>query len=132
MEPLDAADIAAKEGIKIYTIGVGANTMQVSTFFGSRTVNPSRDLDEELLKEIAGRTGGQYFRATNTEALEKIYAMIDRLEPAADKKQFFRPQTALFFWPLGAAFLLAALLLLCQCRPASPLHIFHKSGSTER
>ncbi|PIE60325.1 MAG: BatB protein [Desulfobulbus propionicus] len=112
IKPLDAADIAAKEGIRIYTIGVGSDRMAVSSFLGTRVVNPSKNLDEGLLKKIAERTDGQYFRATNTAGLEDIYAMVDTLEPVVDKKQYFRPQTALFFWPLGAAFILSSILLL--------------------
>nr|WP_320009468.1 VWA domain-containing protein [uncultured Desulfobulbus sp.] len=115
IEPLDAADIAGKEGITVYTIGVGAESMMVSSLLGTRVVHPSQDLDEALLKEIASRTGGRYFRAMNTKELENIYAMVDRLEPVTDKKQFFRPRTALFYWPLGAAlfFSCGVLVLLC-------------------
>jgi len=64
--PLKAAELAAQAGLKIYTIGIGADAMVVRSFFGGkRRVNPSRDLDEKTLTAIADKTGGRYFRARN-------------------------------------------------------------------
>ena len=74
VKPRKAAELAAEQGLKIYTIGIGADEMVVSSLFGSRIVNPSSDLDEDTLKAIADRTGGRYFRARNTRELEKIYS----------------------------------------------------------
>lgn len=112
--PLAAADIAAREGLKIYTIGLGADEMIVRSFFGSRRVNPSADLDEKTLQAIADKTGGRYFRARDTEQLEKIYQLLDELEPIEKDVQRFRPQTALFYWPLAAALVLMLVLLLMR------------------
>jgi len=98
--------------VRIYTIGVGAERMAVNTAFGARVINPSEGLDEATLSQIADTTGGQYFRATNVAGLAGIYAAIDRIEPVANDPQFLRPTVALFFWPLGAALALAALLAL--------------------
>lgn len=108
--PLKAAELAADNQLKIYTIGIGADEMIVRSFFGSRKVNPSSDLDEKTLKAIAEKTGGRYFRARNTEELDKIYQILDELEPVEKDKQFFRPKTALYYWPLGLALLLAGLI----------------------
>ena len=110
VEPLEAAELAAGEGLKIYTIGVGADEMIVRSFFGNRKVNPSADLDEETLTAIARKTGGLYFRARDTEELEKIYQALDKLEPIERDSKRFRPRQALYYWPLGLALLLAGFL----------------------
>jgi len=111
VQPLEAADLAAREGLKIYTIGVGADEMIVRSFFGARKVNPSADLDEHTLRGIADKTGGLYFRARDTEALENIYTQLDKLEPIARDAKRFRPQQALYYWPLAGSVLLTAVLL---------------------
>jgi Ca-activated chloride channel family protein len=108
--PLKAAEIAASKGLKIYTIGIGADEMTVGSFFFKRTVNPSADLDEKSLRAIAEQTGGRYFRARDTAELEQIYAMLDELEPVEKEQEVFRPITALFHWPLGIALLVALIL----------------------
>jgi Ca-activated chloride channel homolog len=113
VEPLAAADIAAREGLKIYTIGIGADEMIVHSLFGSRRVNPSTALDEITLQAIADKTGGRYFRARDIEQLEKIYRILDELEPIEKDVQRYRPQTALFYWPLAIAMgLILGLLYL--------------------
>lgn len=114
--PLRAAELADTADLRIYTVGIGADSMQVQTLFGSRRVNPSEDLDEQTLTEIAETTGGRYFRARNTAELEEIYAELDKLEPVAQEPLHFRPRTALFMWPLGAALLIAALLMVMMAR----------------
>lgn len=112
VEPLAAADLAARENMKIYTIGIGADEMIVRSIFGSRRVNPSADLDEKTLSAIADKTGGRYFRARDTEQLEQIYALLDELEPIEKDVQRFRPQTALFYWPLAIALVLMCLIIM--------------------
>jgi Ca-activated chloride channel family protein len=112
VEPLKAAELAAAAGLTIYTIGIGADEMIVRSLFGSQRVNPSRDLDEETLTAIATATGGRYFRARDLQGLSQIYALIDELEPIARESRVFRPQRALFHWPLAAALLLGALVAL--------------------
>ena len=104
--------MAAEQGLKIYTIGIGADEMVLSSLFGSRIVNPSADLDEETLMAIADRTGGRYFRAHNTQELEEIYSLLDTLEPVEHDVQMFRPRSALFYWPLGMALCLASVLVV--------------------
>ena len=106
VSPIKAAELAASEGLKIYTIGIGADEMIISNFFGTRRVNPSADLDEATLKRIAELTEGRYFRARDTQELSTIYALLDQLEPVEKEKQYFRPKQPLFMWPLAAAVLL--------------------------
>ncbi|WP_432822644.1 vWA domain-containing protein [Trichloromonas sp.] len=118
LPPLKAAELAARKGLKIYTIGIGADEMEVPGFFFSRTVNPSSDLDEKSLKAIAETTGGRYFRARDRAELKKIYGLLDQLEPVERQQDVYRPVTALFFWPLGAALLGAVLLILRELLPA--------------
>ena len=108
--PLKAAELAAANHLKIYTIGVGADEMIVRSFFGSRKVNPSADLDENTLVKIAENTGGRYFRARNADELNNIYMLLDKLEPVEKDKQFFRPRSELYYWPLALALLLTGLI----------------------
>ncbi|MDP1521229.1 vWA domain-containing protein [Porticoccus litoralis] len=109
-QPLEAAEIAAREGITIYTIGIGAEVVVERSFFGSRRINPSRDLDETTLTAIADKTGGRYFRARNPDELQQIYAQLDQLEPVEQEAETLRPTKALFYWPLGVALLCSLLL----------------------
>jgi Ca-activated chloride channel family protein len=114
VSPLQAAELAAKRGLTIYTIGIGADAMMVESFFGSRQINPSAELDEKTLTAIAEKTGGRYFRAHDTSELQQIYQLIDQLEPVEKDKQVYRPRHALFMWPLGLALLLiTGFLLVC-------------------
>jgi Ca-activated chloride channel family protein len=110
LTPSAAADAVQALGIKIYTIGVGGKgpaPFPVQTPFGTRIVRQQVDLDEETLKKVADIGGGQYFRAADTDSLEKIYDTIDKLEKTEVKvKEFFH------FRELYAYFLLPALLLL--------------------
>ena len=117
VQPMQATEFAAREGMTIYTVGVGADEMMVQDFFGSRLVNPSADLDEDTLKAIAERTGGVYFRARDAEALAKIYEVLDELEPVESDQEAIRPVDELFFWPLSLAFLLVLAALLFAMLP---------------
>jgi Ca-activated chloride channel family protein len=112
VEPIKAAELAQQSKVKIYTIGLGADAMEVSSFFGTRQVNPSRDLDEGTLQKMADLTGGHYFRARDSKELEQIYSMIDQLEPTEKDPEIFRPQTNVYFWPLGFALLISFLMAL--------------------
>ncbi len=116
LAPLKAAEIAAEHHLKIYTIGIGADEMLVRSLFGTRRVNPSADLDEKTLTAIANTTGGHYFRARNTEELDRIYQLLDQLEPVEKDKQYFRPRSELFHYPLAAALLLVGGLVTSRLR----------------
>ncbi len=107
--PLKAAELAGKSGLTIYTIGVGADSMVVEGFFRDRVVNPSKDLDETTLKEIANLAGGQYFRAHNTKEMQEITHKLDKLEPVDTDAETYRPRQDLYNRPLAAAIILLLL-----------------------
>ncbi len=98
VEPLKAADLAAQEKVKIYTIGVGSMG--------------SRELDEPTLEAIAEKTGGRYFRARDVEGLLKIYAALDEIEPVSKDELSYRPVEELFYYPLAIALGLSSLIVL--------------------
>lgn len=110
MEPLEAMELAKRNQVKIYTVGIGASQLQIRNGFGSQTINPSIDLDENLLKRIASKTNGLYFRAEDEAALNAILESINKLEPIRSENKTARPITALFYWPLAAALLFFTLL----------------------
>jgi len=114
--PIKAAQLAAQRGLKIYTIGIGSDEIEHRSWFGLRKPNPAAQLDEKSLQQIATLTGGQYFRAHNTEKLAEIYALLDELEPLGKDEQSFRPISDLFYWPLAFALLLAAAICLIRIR----------------
>ena len=107
MDPLKAAELAAEEKLKIYTIGIGADPE--ADFFGM--VRGLSALDEKTLTRIAQLTGGSYFRARDTAQLAAIYDAIDAMEPVENDERFFRPVVELFHWPAGASLVLALGLL---------------------
>ena len=121
--PIKAAELASVDGIKIYTIGVGAEEIRVPSLFGSlagRTTNPSADLDEETLSKIAEATQGRYFRAKDTNTLAQIYELIDKLEPIEQEPETYRPFQVLYYWPLGISLcLFLSLLLIDAVRPSN-------------
>jgi len=120
--PLPAAEAAGKLGIKVYTIAVGKQDdvpypVQVQNPFTgkitTRIQNVTMEVDEETLKEIAGATGGTFFRAHNAQELVEIYEEIDRLEKTEIKTKTYTTYTDTFYlWLLcGAALLMVELLL---------------------
>ena len=112
VEPIKAAQLASQIGVKIYTIGVGADEMVVESFFGKRVLNPSKDLDEKTLKAVSEATDGLYFRARDTKQLEEIYSILDQVEPVEDNPETFRPVKSLFFWPLAASLILTFIMAI--------------------
>lgn len=130
LDPIAAAQLARDYHVKIYTIGFGANQMAVPTFFGTRFVNPSDDLDEKALKQIASLTGGMYFRATSINDLAQVYQAINTLEPVS-ASQPFRPQQELFVLPLSLALLLS-IYLACRRSGILGICILKKLGYTPR
>ncbi|NRA03912.1 MAG: VWA domain-containing protein [Myxococcales bacterium] len=133
LEPLRAAEIAKREGVRVYTIGIGADGPIVQTPFGVRRLGGNADLDEETLRRIAGLTGGNYFRARDTQGLLDVYRQIDVLEPTEGEAATVRPTRSLFYWPLAGALLLAGLLLAGHAHGArSSLGVPHASAHEER
>ncbi|USD43902.1 VWA domain-containing protein [Vibrio sp. SCSIO 43135] len=114
LDPIEAANIAKKYGTTIYTVGVGAGEMMVKDFFMTRKVNTAEDLDEQALTKIADITGGQYFRARDSQDLAQIYDTINQLEPVSQATQTWRPQTEWFPYPLGAALVLSLVLIVLR------------------
>lgn len=92
VEPETASEAAAAVDVRLYTIGVGGKgkaPIPVNGVFGQRVVYQEVDLDEDLLKSIAERTGGKYFRAYDTDSLQKVYEAIDKLEKTKVEVQEF-------------------------------------------
>ncbi|MFD2179002.1 vWA domain-containing protein [Veronia pacifica] len=116
LDPIEAAELARDSKVTIYTVGVGADEILQRSLFGTRRINPSRDLDEDALRKIADLTGGQYFRARNPEELEKIYQTINQLEPVSNAEQTWRPRDEMFRYPLSASLLLSVLIVLLRRR----------------
>lgn len=110
--PLMAAQIAATYGVRVYTIGVGANGVApypVMTPWGMETQNVQVEIDEELLKSIAEQTSGRYFRATDNTKLSEIYAEINKMETARTTIDSFPVYKELF---MNYALIALACLLL--------------------
>ena len=112
VSPEQALELAVAKDITIYAIGIGADVMIQQSLFGSRRVNPSSELDEGTLTKLAEQTGGQYFRARDSQGMSKIYQLLDQLEPIEQEHQQMRPLTALFYWPLALALFISILYLL--------------------
>lgn len=109
MPPVLAAQLAAHEGIRIYTIGVGSKGM-VPIVENGKLTQVRMEIDEALLTQVAEISGGAYFRATDSGALDKIYRQIDTLEKTrAESRTVMIPQP-LYRWPLGLALLLLLVL----------------------
>jgi Ca-activated chloride channel family protein len=110
--PLEAAKLAAQYGIKIFTIGVGSDGPVPIPDQNGNIVMAQMDLDEGLLKKIADMTGGTYFRAADTKALQNSYGEIDKLEKTASEAKSYAIRTPLYRYPLGAALILLISLAL--------------------
>jgi Ca-activated chloride channel family protein len=115
--PIAAAEAARAMGVKIYTIGVGVRGMApipVRDQAGHmRLIMDKVDVDEKTLQTVAGETGGSFYRATDTDSLQKIYEQINRLEKTAQTVQKFEHYDELYSWALipSVAFLSLGLLL---------------------
>lgn len=110
IDPITAARMAAALNIKIYTIGAGTRGQAPypveDPVFGKRYVQMPVEIDEETLMEIAGLTGGKYFRATDGEKLSEIYAQIDQMEKTLVKTKEYMEYSEKFHLALMPAFLL--------------------------
>lgn len=106
IQPREALALAKAAGVKIYTVGVGAEQMLQQGILGAQLVNPSSDLDEALLTDLAQQTGGRYFRARDLAELNQIYQLLNELEPIERDQLTYRPQQSLLHWPLLAGGLL--------------------------
>jgi len=117
IDPLSGARLAQALGIKVHTIGVGtageAPYPIDDPILGRRYINVQADIDEETLQQIAAATGGQYFRATDSQALKQIFSTIDRMERTDLKVRGYTRHTEQFAWFLypGALLILLELAL---------------------
>ncbi len=112
--PLEAAKLAKEYGIRIYTIGIGKNgAVPFPNQLGGYSM-AQMPIDEELLKEIADTTGGEFFRATDQKALQKIYDKIDQLEKTEANQTIFFMREPYYYYPLGVAMFLLLALSLSQ------------------
>lgn len=123
VSPVEAAKIAAKYGIRIYTVGLGANQVVVPSLLGPQILSGNYELDEDTLKQIARITHGIYFRAKDPEELRNVYQSLNKIEPRMSEKEVFRPTTPLYYWPLTLAFFLTMLLLIDAIYPLMSLNI---------
>jgi Ca-activated chloride channel family protein len=80
IDPYTALEIAKAKGVKVYTIGMGAENAAAVSETGRKVNRNDAFLDEDLLRRMAVQTGGEYFRARDKESLQEVYAQIDRLE----------------------------------------------------
>jgi Ca-activated chloride channel homolog len=113
ISPLAAADLVKALGIKVYTIGAGTRgeaMIPVTDQFGRQVTVPMQvDIDEATLQQIAKDTGGQYYRATDTDSLKEIYASINKMETTTHVTKKFENYREKFQWVLIPA--LAILLI---------------------
>ena len=116
LDPLTAAEIAKKFGIRVYTIGAGTMgkaPYPFQTAFGIQYQSIDVQIDESLLKQVAETTGGQYFRATNKQKLEEIYKQIDKLEKTKiDVTKYANKHDEYFVYVLIAVGLLLIEMIL--------------------
>ena len=114
--PLVAAEAAEALGIKVYTIGAGTKgeaPMPVVDSFGrKRLMRMKVDIDDETLGKVAAMTGAQYFRATDTQSLEKVYGEINSMETTTRTIKKFEHYQELFPWLVGAALIFLGFELL--------------------
>ena len=109
ISPLTAADIAKEQGIKVYTIGVGSNGVApypAYDAFGQIVFqNQKVEIDEKTLREIARKTDGEYFRATDKGSLQRIYDHIDKMEKSKVEKldytHIYEEYLLFVLWALG-------------------------------
>ena len=118
VSPLTAADIAKELGLKVYTIGVGSNGMApypagYDAFGRLVFQNQKVEIDEKTLRDIAEKTGGEYFRATDKNSLESIYAQIDEMEKSKIERfdQIFIHEEYLVYALWALALLLAEFIV---------------------
>ncbi|HEY5970633.1 MAG TPA: VWA domain-containing protein [Pseudoxanthomonas sp.] len=117
LDPLKAAELAKDEGVRVHTIAFGGSGGGFSIFGLSLPMSGGDDeIDEATLKKIAQETGGQSFRARDTEQLAGIYAELDRIEPVKQEGRRVRPRIERYWWPLAAGLSVALFAFLLPRR----------------
>ncbi|MFT5400969.1 MAG: Ca-activated chloride channel family protein [Gammaproteobacteria bacterium] len=117
-DPINAARIAAHQGMTIYTIEVGNDDKAMHELVDQKKIPAGTILNEKMLRQIAAITGGQYFRARDSASLEMIYESLNELEPVDQDLRLDRPRSEIFHWPLiFCLFAFAVNLLLVTLLP---------------
>jgi Ca-activated chloride channel family protein len=118
ISPLAAAEAAKAMGVKIYTVGVGVRgnaSIPVRDVAGNmRLITVKSDVDEKTLQAVADETGGRFYRATDTDSLQKIYEQINRFEKTAQTVQKFERVEELYPWALIPSLVILGLSLILQ------------------
>jgi Ca-activated chloride channel family protein len=118
ISPLAAAEAAKAMGIKIYTVGVGVRgnaPIPIRDAAGNtRLITVKVDVDEKTLQAVADETGGKFYRATDTDSLQKIYEQINRFEKTAQTVQKFERTEELYPWALIPSLAILGLGLSLQ------------------
>jgi Ca-activated chloride channel family protein len=118
ISPIAAAEAARALGVKVYTIGVGVRgkaPIPVRDEKGNtHVVLADVDVDEKTLQAVANETGGQFYRATDTDSLQKIYEQINHYEKSAQTVQKFEHVEELYRWPLFPSLGLLAIGMILQ------------------
>lgn len=111
ISPILTAETAKALGVKVYTIGAGTKGMApypMKDFFGNTVYQPVKiDIDEDSLMNIASKTDGKYFRATDTKSLKEIYSEIDKMEKTPIEEKGYMDYREMF-----PVFLIPGLALL--------------------
>ena len=123
IDPGTAAEAAAAMKVRVYTIGVGAHGsapfMADDPFYGQRMMQIPVEIDEEMLASVAEKTGGRYFRATNSGALREIYDEIGELEKTKIEEKIYTEYAELypfFLWPAFILIFVEVLLSTTRLR----------------
>jgi Ca-activated chloride channel family protein len=118
ISPLAAAEAAKAMGVKIYTIGVGVRgyaPIPIRDAAGNtQVINAKVDVDEKTLQAVADETGGNFYRATDTDSLQKIYEQINRFEKTAQTVQKFERTEEMYPWALIPSLAILGLSLTLQ------------------
>jgi len=126
--PMEAARLAAKEDIRIYAVGVGSTQKEVPIMEGGRLViRKDLGFDEAIMRDIAKTTGGAYFRATDTKALESISQRINELEKSRAESRTLMIPHPLYRWPLALALL---SLLTLGLFPGARLRVTRRNAES--
>ena len=111
-----AIDLAKKEDIKIYTIGVGNDNNEEGFFGNFFSFGNSSELDEKSLKELAKETKANYFRAKDVNSLFQVYQQINKLEAQKTEGRFIQEIKELYYYPASLSLVLFVLLLIIKKR----------------
>lgn len=117
LPPKEAADLATKLGVKIYSVAIGTEEGRLQNGMQS---HPQQEFDTKTLEEIAKVTGGEYYRVRDTEKLRETFSSIDQLEKTDIKQHSIIITKEYFPWCIGAALILAIAAITIQAVKPPP------------